>query len=67
MGKIKISNDARNDFVNDASGLLVLADGRQAAESGEHGSAEVKLDSLVCLQVQGQKVSEMLAILQWMW
>jgi len=40
-------DDARNNPVNDASGLLVLADGRQAAESGELGGAEVQLDSLV--------------------
>jgi len=40
-------DDARNDSVNDVAGLLILADGRQTAESGEFWSAEVQLDSLI--------------------
>ena len=53
-------NDARYDSVNDAAGLLVLADGRKTTESGKLRGAEVQLDPLVLDGLKVKKCGELL-------
>ena len=57
-------DDARNDSVNDAAGLLVLADGSQAAESRELGSTEVQLDSFIVYRCKVKKCRRCLLFLR---